>query len=69
MDNDIQAGTVLAVPPKCAVRDAVELLVLAAGDPVANVASKGRAKDAKYKHGHNYRFDEAKLVPAAAATP
>jgi hypothetical protein len=23
MDNDIQAGTVLAVPPKCAVRDNV----------------------------------------------
>ena len=38
---------VLAMPPKCAVRDGVELLVLAAGDPVANVASKGRAKDAK----------------------
>ena len=38
--------------PKCAVRDGVELLVLAAGDPVANVASKGRAKDAKYQHGH-----------------
>ena len=46
-----KAGQVLAVPPKCAVRDGVELLVLAAGDPVANVASKGRAKDAKYKHG------------------
>ena len=52
MDKDIQAGEVLAVPHKCAVRDAVELLVLAAGDPVANVASKGRAKDAKYRHGH-----------------
>jgi hypothetical protein len=38
---------VLAVPPKCAVRDAVELLELAADDLVANVASKGHAKDAK----------------------
>ena len=38
----------LAVPSKCAVRDGVELLVLAASSPVANVASKGPAKDAKY---------------------
>ena len=38
--------TVLAVPPKCAVSDGVELLEFA-GDPVANVASKGRAKDAE----------------------
>ena len=37
---------VLAVPPKCAVSDGVELLEFA-GDPVANVASKGRAKDAE----------------------
>ena len=43
-----------AVPPKCAVRDGVELLErLAADDPVANVASKGRAKDAKYRHEAN----------------
>ena len=40
----------MAVPPKCAVRDAVELLILAAGDIVGSVASKGRAKDAKYPH-------------------
>ena len=50
MDNDIQASAVLAVPPKCAVMDAVELLILAAGDIVGSVASKGRAKDAKYPH-------------------
>ena len=48
MDKDIQAGEVLAVPHKCAVRDAVELLVLAAGDPVANVTSKNRTNGAKY---------------------
>jgi len=47
MDNDIQTGTVLAVPPKCAVRDAVELLVLVGNEPVANVASKSRSKDAR----------------------
>ena len=60
MDKDIQAGEVLAVPHKCAVRDAVELLVLAAGDPVANVASKGRAKDAKYRHEGNRNNGERK---------
>ena len=49
-----KAGQVLALSSGCAVRDGVELLVLAAGDPVANVASKGRAKDAKYRHGHKY---------------
>ena len=38
---------VLAVPPKCAVRDAVELLVLVGNEPVANVASKSRSKDAR----------------------
>ena len=62
MDKDIQAGEVLAVPHKCAVRDAVELLVLAAGDPIANVASKGRAKDAKYHHGHKKFHKIAKPV-------
>ena len=46
--RQVKAGTVLAVPPKCAVRDAVKLLELAADDPVANVASKGRANAAKY---------------------
>jgi len=40
-----------AVPPKCAVRDGVELLELATDDLVAKVTSKGRAKDAKYRHG------------------
>ena len=49
-----------AVSPKCAVRDGVELLVLAAGDPVANVASKGRAKDAKYRHEGNRNNGERK---------
>jgi len=43
---DKRGLTVLAVPPKCAVSDGVELLEFA-GDPVANVASKGRAKDAE----------------------
>jgi len=81
--RQVEAGTVLAVPPKCAVRDGVELLVLAvpedgwlkpvlilvclilvwfaaAGDPVANVASKGRAKDAKYRHEGNRNNGERK---------
>ena len=50
-----------SVPPKCAVRDSVELLErLAAGDPVANVASKGRAKDAKYRHEANPNSEEPK---------
>ena len=75
----------LAVSPKCAVRDGVELLVLAvpedgwlkpvlilvwfaaAGDPVANVASKGRAKDAKYRHGHKYPQDRLKPGTAPGA--
>ena len=41
----------LAVPPKFAVRDAVELLVLVGNEPVvgngpvANVASKSHSKD------------------------
>ena len=43
--------------PKCAVRDGVELLVLAAGDPVAKEAANNRAKDAKYRHGHKYPQD------------
>jgi hypothetical protein len=42
-----KAGQVLALSSGCAVRDGVELLVLAAGDPVAKEAAKGRAKDAK----------------------
>ena len=33
---------VLAVSSECAVRDAVELLVLVGNEPVANVASKSR---------------------------
>jgi len=49
-----------AVPPKCAVRDGVELLVLAAGDVVGSVASKGRAKDAKYRHKANRKSGERK---------
>ena len=57
-----------AVPPKCAVRDGVELLVLAAGDPVANVASKGHAKDAKYPQGRNkYSKATESLLPAEYA--
>ena len=73
-----KAGQVLALSSGCAVRDGVELLVLAvpedgwlkpvlilvwfaaAGDPVANVASKGRAKDAKYRHEGNRNNGERK---------
>ena len=45
--RQVEAGQVLALSSGCAVRDGVELLVLAAGDPVAKEAAKGRAKDAK----------------------